>query len=65
MCTTTIGVDLEKQVFSVCSVDLAGRIQERRELHRETFRMKCSCRPRAKGKSGPRQELTGVSLRNC
>ncbi len=30
MRTVTIGVDLAKQVLSVCSVDAAGRVQERR-----------------------------------
>jgi transposase len=38
MRTITIGVDLAKQVFSVCSVDVAGRVQDRRELRREAFR---------------------------
>ena len=38
MRTITIGVDLAKQVFSVCSVDAAGRVQDRRELRREAFR---------------------------
>lgn len=37
MRTITIGVDLAKQVFSVCSVDTAGRVQERRDLRREAF----------------------------
>ena len=37
MSTITIGVDLAKQVFSVCSVDAAGRVQERRDLRREAF----------------------------
>jgi transposase len=37
MRTITIGVDLAKQVFSVCSVDAAGRVQERRELRRDAF----------------------------
>lgn len=37
MRTITIGVDLAKQVFSVCSVDAAGRVQDRRELRREAF----------------------------
>ena len=35
MRTITIGVDLAKQVFSVCSVDAAGRVQDRRELRRD------------------------------
>ena len=38
MRTITIGVDLAKQVFSVCSVDAAGRVQDRRDLRREAFR---------------------------
>ena len=37
MRTITIGVDLAKQVFSVCSVDPAGRVRDRRELRREAF----------------------------
>ena len=37
MSTITIGVDLAKQEFSVCSVDAAGRVQERRDLRREAF----------------------------
>ena len=37
MSTITIGVDLAKQVFSVCSVDSAGRVRERRDLRREAF----------------------------
>ena len=37
MSTITIGVDLAKQVFSVCSVDAAGRVRERRDLRREAF----------------------------
>lgn len=37
MRTITIGVDLAKQVFSVCAVDPAGRVRDRRELRREAF----------------------------
>ena len=37
MRTITIGVDLAKQVFSVCSVDPVGRVRDRRELRREAF----------------------------
>ena len=37
MRTITIGVDLAKQVFSVCSVDAAGRVQERRDFRRDAF----------------------------
>ena len=38
MRTITIGVDLGKQVFSVCSVDAAVRVQDWREVRREAFR---------------------------
>ena len=38
MRTITIGVDLAKQVFSLCSVNAAGRVQDRRDLRREAFR---------------------------
>ena len=38
MRTITIGVDLAKQLFSVCSVDAGGRVQDRRDLRREAFR---------------------------
>lgn len=38
MRTITIGVDLAKQVFSVCSVDAAGHVRDRRDLRREAFR---------------------------
>lgn len=37
MRTITIGVDLAKEVFSVCSVDDVGRVLERRELRRNAF----------------------------
>lgn len=37
MRTITIGVDLAKQVFSICSADVAGRVQERRDLRRDAF----------------------------
>ena len=37
MRTITIGVDLAKQIFSVCSADVAGRVLERRDLRREAF----------------------------
>lgn len=46
MGTITIGVDLAKQVFAVCSVDAAGRVQDRRELRREASVSGCRrCRP--------------------
>jgi transposase len=37
MRTITIGVDLAKQVFSVCSVDAVGRVADRRDLRRDAF----------------------------
>lgn len=37
MSTITIGVDLAKNVFSVCEVDTAGRVLRRHELRREAF----------------------------
>lgn len=37
MGTITVGVDLAKQVFSVCVVDGGGRVGERRDLKREAF----------------------------
>ncbi len=37
MRTVTIGVDLSKQVFSVCAVGAAGQVQERRDLRRDAF----------------------------
>lgn len=37
MSTITIGVDLAKSVFSVCTVDAAGRVQRRQELGREAL----------------------------
>jgi hypothetical protein len=38
MRTITIGADLAKQVCSVCSVDAAGPVEDRRDLRREAFR---------------------------
>lgn len=37
MRTITIGVDLAKQAFSICVLDAAGRVQQRRELSRSAF----------------------------
>ena len=37
MDTTTVGVDLAKNVFVACVADCAGRIVERREFNREGF----------------------------
>src|SRR5690606_38017705 len=35
--TITIGVDLAKDVFSVCSVNGPGRVLDRKDLRREAF----------------------------
>lgn len=37
MGTITIGVDLAKQVFSVCEVDAVGRVRQRKDLRRAAF----------------------------
>ena len=37
MSTITIGVDLAKNLFSVCAVDGAGHVQRRQDLGREAF----------------------------
>ena len=37
MRTITIGVDLAKQVFSLCSVVASGRVEDRRDLRRDAF----------------------------
>ena len=37
MLTITSGVDLAKHVFSICTVDFSGRVQQRKELRREAF----------------------------
>ncbi|SFN70479.1 hypothetical protein SAMN05216289_15313, partial [Dokdonella immobilis] len=37
MTTITIGVDLAKNVFSVCSANAAGRVLDRKDLRREAF----------------------------
>lgn len=37
MSTITIGVDLAKNLFSVCEVDAGGRVIRRQDLHREAF----------------------------
>ena len=37
MSTITIGVDLAKQVFSVCEMDGAGRVLRQRELRRDAL----------------------------
>ena len=37
MSTITIGVDLAKDVFSACEVDVAGRVLRRHDLRREAF----------------------------
>lgn len=37
MGTITMGVDLAKQVFSVCALDGGGRVSQRRDLKRDAF----------------------------
>ncbi len=37
MSTITIGVDLAKDVFSVCSVNGPGRVLDRKDLRREVL----------------------------
>ena len=37
MSTMTIGVDLAKNLFSVCEVDVGGRVMRRQDLRREAF----------------------------
>lgn len=37
MNTTTVGVDLAKQVFAICVLDDQGRVLQRREFRREAF----------------------------
>ena len=37
MNTITVGVDLAKQVFSVCEVDVRGAVRGRHDLRRDSF----------------------------
>ena len=45
MSTITLGVDLAKNVFSVCAMDGAGHVLERREFKREVFAVWLAQRP--------------------
>lgn len=45
MSTITLGVDLAKSVFSVCAMDGAGHVLERREFRREAFAVWLAQRP--------------------
>ncbi|CAM5300494.1 IS110 family transposase (Fragment) OS=Rhodanobacter lindaniclasticus OX=75310 GN=B1991_18305 PE=4 SV=1 [Rhodanobacter lindaniclasticus] len=45
MSTITLGVDLAKSVFSVCALDGAGHVLERREFKREAFAVWLAQRP--------------------
>jgi transposase len=45
MSTITLGVDLAKSVFSVCAMDGAGHVLERRECKREAFAVWLAQRP--------------------
>jgi transposase len=37
MATITLGIDLSKQLFSVCELDVSGRVMQRRDLRRDAF----------------------------
>ena len=37
MSTITVGVDLAKNVFSLCEVDGSGRVRQRKDLRRDAF----------------------------
>jgi len=37
MSTITVGVDLAKNLFSVCEVDVGGRVLRRQDLRHEAF----------------------------
>ena len=37
MRTITIGIDLAKSVFSICELDVSGRVLQRRDLRRDAF----------------------------
>jgi hypothetical protein len=45
MSTITLGVDLAKSVFSVCAMDGAGHVLERREFKRDVFAVWLAQRP--------------------
>ena len=45
MTTITIGVDLAKNLFSVCSVNATGRVLDRQEFRREKFAAWLAQRP--------------------
>jgi len=45
MLTITIAVDLAKHVFSICMVDLTGRVLQRKELRRDAFALWLSQQP--------------------
>lgn len=37
MATIALGLDLSKQLFSVCELDVSGRVVQRRDLRRDAF----------------------------
>ena len=45
MATITLGIDLSKQLFSVCELDAAGRVTQRRDLRRDAFATWLAQRP--------------------
>lgn len=45
MGTITLGIDLSKQLFSVCELDASGRVTQRRDLRRDAFATWLAQRP--------------------
>lgn len=45
MATITLGIDLSKQLFSVCELDVSGRVAQRRDLRRDAFAAWLAQRP--------------------
>ncbi len=45
MATITLGIDLSKQLFSVCELDVSGRVMQRRDLRRDAFAAWLAQRP--------------------
>ena len=45
MATITLGIDLSKQLFSVCELDVSGRGMQRRDLRRDAFAAWLAQRP--------------------
>ncbi|TDV00707.1 hypothetical protein [Paraburkholderia caballeronis] len=45
---TTVGIDLAKEVFAVCVLDVTGAVLQRRALQREAFMRWAEQRPRCR-----------------